>query len=70
MGEVLNMALADATTSTPALSAADITTATENIFTVVGNTMNEIVTNPIFLMFFVSGLIFMAVRIIRRFKRV
>lgn len=53
----------------PALTADSITTATENIFTVVGQTLNEIVTQPVFLMFFVAGLIFMSTKIISRLKR-
>lgn len=55
--------------SSPTLTADNITTATGNIFTVVGQVLNEIVTQPIFTMFFVSGLIFMGVRIIRGLKR-
>lgn len=55
---------------TPALSADNITAATNNVFTVVSDTLSEIVTEPIFLMFFVSGLIFMSIRIIRGLKKV
>lgn len=59
-------------TSTPAggLTTENITEATGNIFTVVGQTLSEIVSEPVFLMFFVAGLIFMSVGIIRRLKRV
>lgn len=48
----------------------DVTTATSLIFNVVSQTLNEIVSNPVFLIFFVSGLVFMATRIIRSLKRV
>lgn len=54
--------------TTPALTAEGITTATSNIFTVVGDTLAQIVSQPIFLMFFVSGLIFMSIKIISRLK--
>lgn len=70
MGNLLNVALAEApTVSNPTLTADNITEATGNIFTVVGQVLNEIVTQPIFLMFLVSGLVFMGIRIIRGLKR-
>lgn len=56
-------------TSTPALTVDNITTATNNIFAVVGQTLEEVVSQPIFLMFFVAGLVFMSIRIIRGLKR-
>lgn len=56
-------------TSNPALTADQITAATGNIFAVVGDTLQEVVTQPVFLMFFVAGLIFMSIRIIRGLKR-
>lgn len=68
MGGFPLMALAE-TPSSPALTTENITEATGNIFTVVGETLNEVVSNPIFLMFFVGGLIFMSIRIIRGLKR-
>lgn len=55
-------------TSNPALSADQITAATGNIFAVVGDTLQEVVAQPIFLMFFVAGLVFMSIRIIRALK--
>ncbi len=58
-----------AETPAPALSAENIASATSNIFSVVGDTLNEIVTQPVFLMFFVSGLIFLSIRIIEGLKR-
>lgn len=61
--------VAAASESTPTLTPENITTATGNIFTVVGQTLNEVVSQPIFLMFFVAGLVFMAIRIIRGLKR-
>lgn len=59
-------------TSTPVagLTPENITEATGNIFTVVGQTLTEIVSEPVFLMFFVAGLIFLSVGIIKRLKRV
>lgn len=68
MGAFPMMALAE-TPSTPTLTPENITTATENIFSVVGQTLNEVVSQPIFLMFFVAGLVFMSIRIIRGLKR-
>lgn len=67
MGDMLM--LAAATPSAPALTGDQITAATGNIFAVVGETLSEIVSQPIFLMFLVSGLIFMSIRIIRGLKR-
>lgn len=69
MGDLLNLALAEAPSS-PTLTTDNITEATGNIFTVVGQTLTEVVTEPVFLMFFVAGLIFMSIGIIRRLKRV
>lgn len=63
------VASAGSTTST-VVDGDQIKTATSLIFQVVGQTLNEIVSNPVFLIFFVSGLVFMAVRIIRGLKRV
>lgn len=68
MGGLVMLAEAGAT-STPTLTPENITTATENIFSVVGQTLNEVVSQPIFLMFFVAGLVFMSIRIIRGLKR-
>lgn len=68
MGDFLTMALAE-TPSAPALTTDNITEATGNIFTVVGQTLSEVVSQPIFLMFFVAGLVFMSIRIIRGLKR-
>ncbi len=65
----MNPALMVAEASAPALTPDNITTATGNIFTVVGQTLNEVVSQPIFLMFFVAGLVFMSIRIIRGLKR-
>lgn len=67
MNDFLTFALAE-TPSAPTLTTENITAATGNIFTVVGQTLAEIVSQPIFLMFFVAGLIFMAIRIIRGLK--
>lgn len=64
----MNPTLMVAEATTPALTTEGITTATSNIFTVVAQTLNEIVTQPIFLMFFVAGLIFMSIGIIKRLK--
>lgn len=61
---------AGSATSAPVITTDDITTATNSIFTVVGQVLNQIVSNPVFLIFFVSGLIFTGVSIIRRLKRV
>ncbi len=63
------MLAAETPASPPTLTAENITTATENIFTVVGQTLDQIVTQPIFLMFFVAGLVFMSVKIISKLKR-
>lgn len=64
-------AVAEAGTSTPVVvSGPEIKTATSLIFEVVGQTLNEVVSNPVFLIFFVSGLVFMGIRIIRGLKRV
>ena len=52
------------------LTSAEISEATTAIFDVVTAVLNEIVSNPIFLIFFVSGLVFLGVRIIRALKRV
>lgn len=52
------------------LTTAEINEATTAIFDVVTAVLNEIVSNPIFLIFFVSGLVFLGVRIIRSLKRV
>lgn len=60
--------VASSGTSAPVLSSEAITTATGNIFTVVGQVLNEIVTQPIFTMFFVSGLIFLGIGIVSRLK--
>lgn len=49
---------------------ADITAATGSIFDVTTAVLNEVVDNPVFMIFFVSGLVFMGVRIIRALKRV
>lgn len=68
MGDFALMALAE-TPSAPALTTENITEATGNIFTVVGQTLSEVVSQPIFLMFFVAGLVFMSIRIIRGLKR-
>lgn len=63
--------VAEASTSTPiVVSGTEVKTATSLIFEVVGQTLNEVVSNPVFLIFFVSGLVFMAIRIIRGLKRV
>lgn len=59
-----------ATTVSTVVDGDQIKTATSLIFQVVGQTLNEIVSNPVFLIFFVSGLVFMSVGIIRRLKRV
>lgn len=67
MGGFPLMALAE-TPSAPALTTDNITAATGNIFTVVGQTLTEVVSQPIFLMFLVSGLVFMSIRIIRALK--
>lgn len=64
----MNPMLMVAEASTPTLTTENITSATSNIFTVVGQTLNEVVTQPIFLMFFVAGLVFMSVKIIRALK--
>lgn len=69
MGNALSMMALATETSTPALTTENITEATGNIFTVVGQTLTEVVTQPIFLMFFVAGLVFMSIRIIRGLKR-
>lgn len=66
MGDLVMLA---AETTTPTLSTDAITTATGNIFTVVGQVLNEIVSQPIFTMFFVSGLIFLGIGIVSRLKR-
>lgn len=50
------------------LTKADLQEATSSIFDVVTSVLNEVVDNPVFLIFFVSGLVFMAVRIIRALK--
>ena len=64
-------AVAEAGTTTPVVvSGPEIKTATSLIFEVVGQILNEVVSNPIFLIFFVSGLVFMGIRIIRGLKRV
>lgn len=68
MNDLMFMALAE-TPSAPALTTENITEATGNIFTVVGQTLSEVVSQPIFLMFFVAGLVFMSIRIIRGLKR-
>lgn len=68
MNGLFNMALSE-TPSAPALTTENITAATGNIFAVVGETLTEIVSQPIFMMFLVSGLVFMSVRIIRSLKR-
>lgn len=69
MGDTLFMALAETPSTPPTLTPENITDATGNIFTVVGQTLTEVVTQPIFLMFFVAGLVFMSIRIIRGLKR-
>lgn len=51
------------------LTPEEITTATTSIFNVVGDTLSQIVSEPVFIMFLVSGLIFMSIRIIRGLKR-
>ena len=66
----LTMLAESGSTDMTVVSGDQIKTATSLIFQVVGQTLNEIVSNPVFLIFFVSGLIFMAVRIIRGLKRV
>lgn len=58
-----------AASSPPTLTPENITAATGNVFAVVGDTLGEIVSQPIFLMFLVSGLIFMSIRMIRSLKR-
>ena len=45
-----------------------ITTAIGNIFTVCGEVLKQIVANPLFLMFFVVGLIYSAVNVVRALK--
>lgn len=67
MGDLFTVALAE-TPSAPTLTTENITEATGNIFTVVGQTLTEVVSQPIFLMFFVAGLVFMSIRIIRALK--
>lgn len=67
-GNPFVVALAE-TPSNPTLTADNITEATGHIFTVVGQTLTEIVSQPIFLMFLVAGLVFMAIRIIRALKQ-
>ena len=66
---VAPMVASAGTTSSPALAQSDISAATTVIFGVVSDTLAQIVSNPIFLIFFVSGLVFMGVRIIRALKR-
>lgn len=60
----------DGNTAFDGLSAAEIQQATTSIFDVVTSVLNEITANPVFLIFFVSGLVFMGVRIIRALKHV
>ncbi len=66
----MNPFIMAAEASAPVLTTENLTTATGNIFTVVGQTLNEVVSHPIFLMFFVAGLVFMSIKIIRGLKRV
>lgn len=66
MGDIFTLAAAS---TPPTLTTDNITAATGNIFAVVGETLGEIVSQPVFLMFMVSGLVFMAIRIIRSLKR-
>lgn len=61
--------LAAETPPASTLTPEEITTATTSIFSVVGDTLEQICSEPVFIMFLVSGLIFMAVRLIRSFKR-
>lgn len=68
---MLTNLVSEASASTPiVVSGTEIKTATSLIFEVVGQTLNEVVSNPVFLIFFVSGLVFMGIRIIRGLKRV
>lgn len=50
------------------LDMSSISTAIGNVFTVCGKVLNEIVSNPLFLMFFVLGLIFAAINVVRALK--
>lgn len=45
-----------------------VSTAIGNVFTICGKVLTEIVGNPVFLMFFVLGLIYSAIRIVRALK--
>lgn len=54
--------------TTSAIDISAINTAIGNVFSVCGKVLTEIVSNPLFLMFFVLGLIFACVRILRVLK--
>lgn len=64
------VASAGGTSTPPALTADQMTTATGNIFAVVGQVLTLIVDHPIFTMFLVSSLIFTGIRIVRAVKRI
>lgn len=51
-----------------ALDMSSISTAIANIFTVCGDVLKQIVANPLFLMFFVVGLIYSAINVVRALK--
>lgn len=60
--------LAAETPPASTLTPEEISNATGTIFSVVSDTLSQICSEPVFIMFLVSGLIFMAVRLIRSFK--
>lgn len=62
-------AAGESAASTPAITTEKITEATGTIFTVVGQVLDQIVSNPIFFTFFVVGLVYTGARIIRVLKR-
>lgn len=49
-------------------SVATITAAIGNIFTIMGDVLDQIVSNPLFLMFFVIGLIYSVINVIKALK--
>ena len=53
-----------------ALDMTAISTAVGNVFTVCGKVLTEIVSNPVFLMFFTVSLIYMGARVISTLKHV
>lgn len=55
--------------TTPGVTWSQVTTGVTNIFEVVGTVLTKIVENPFLLAIFVSSIIFVALRLIKKIKK-